>query len=178
MRNGYEETINKGIAAAYAFRNFTEEGGPREEALERLSRELDSADKIVVGAGAGLSTAAGLVYTGERFYRYFSDFARRFGIKDMYSGSFYPFPDAETRWAWASRNVYINRYMGPTRPAYSDLLELLQGKDYFVITTNVDHQFQRAGFDKSRLFYTQGDYGLFQSTARGNRKTYENFLLC
>ena len=128
----------------------------------------------MIGAGAGLSTAAGLTYSGERFLKYFGDFAERFGIRDMYSGGFYPFPDAETRWAWWARHIYYNRYVPAPRPVYEDLRKLVQGKDCFVITTNVDHQFQRAGFDKKRLFYTQGDYGLFQSVNPAIRKTYDN----
>ena len=142
--------------------------------IDRLRAELDSADAVVIGAGAGLSTAAGLTYSGERFEKYFGDFAARFGITDMYSGGFYPFPDEETRWAWWSRHIYYNRYIDPPKPVYQNLLALVQGKDYFVITTNVDHQFQRAGFDKRRLFYTQGDYGLFQSVDPKIRETFDN----
>ena len=174
MRNGYEEAIDKGIKAAYAFRRFTRIGAPREEALAKLRAELDTAEKIVIGAGAGLSTSAGHVYSGARFQRYFGDFSQRFGITDMYSGGFYPFPDEETHWAWWSRHIYVNRYMKAEKPVYDDLLSLVKDKDYFVITTNVDHQFQLAGFDKRRLFYTQGDYGLFQSTDSRNRRTYDN----
>lgn len=92
----------------------------------------------------------------------------------MYSGGFYPFPDAETFWAWWARHIYFNRYIDAPKPVYRQLLELVKDKDYFVITTNVDHQFQRAGFDKARLFYTQGDYGLFQSVRTSNQKTYDN----
>ncbi len=142
--------------------------------IDELRAELDSADAVVIGAGAGLSTAAGLTYSGKRFDKYFSDFAARFGITDMYSGGFYPFPDEETRWAWWSRHIYYNRYIDPPKPVYQNLLALVQGKDYFVITTNVDHQFQRAGFDKRRLFYTQGDYGLFQSVDPKIRETFDN----
>ena len=140
----------------------------------RLRTELECADAIVVGAGAGLSAAAGFTYAGERFERYFGDFAKRFGIQDVYSGGFYPFPNDETRWAWWARHIYYNRYVDAPRPIYQQLLELLHGKDYFVITTNVDHQFQRAGFCRGRLFYTQGDYGLFQSVDPRNQKTYDN----
>ena len=142
--------------------------------LESLKREIESADAIVIGAGAGLSTSAGLTYSGERFERYFFDFAKMFGIRDMYSGGFYPFPDDETRWAWWARNIYYNRYIDAPKPVYQELLELVKGRDYFMITTNVDHQFQRAGFDKKRLFYTQGDYGLFQSVNPGIQETFDN----
>ena len=173
--NGYVQTIQKGIAAVNRFRSgFTDGAGSREKNLARLKREIDSADAIVVGAGAGLSTSAGFTYSGERFDRYFFDFRDRFGIKDMYSGGFYPFPDAQTRWAWWARHIYYNRYVDAPKPVYQNLLSLLRDKNYFVITTNVDHQFQRAGFDKKRLFYTQGDYGLFQSAAGRENKTYDN----
>ena len=148
--------------------------GTREENLVRLKNELKAADAIVIGAGAGLSTSAGLTYSGERFERYFFDFIQQFRIPDIYSGGFYPFPDDETRWAWWARHIYYNRYIDPPKPVYRELLRLVQDKDFFVVTTNVDHQFQRAGFDKARLFYTQGDYGLFQSVNRSNQKTYDN----
>lgn len=142
--------------------------------IDKLRSELDSADAVVIGAGAGLSTAAGLTYSGERFEKYFGDFDARFGITDMYSGGFYPFPDEETRWAWWSRHIYYNRYIDSPKPVYQNLLGLVRDKDYFVITTNVDHQFQRAGFDKKRLFYTQGDYGLFQSVDPKIKETFDN----
>lgn len=148
--------------------------GSREEQLKRLQRTIRNFDTILVGAGAGLSTSAGLTYSGERFERYFSDFVKAFGIRDMYTGGFYPFPDEETRWAWWARHIYFNRYIKAPKPVYPTLLKLLEGKDYFVLTTNVDHQFQLAGFDKNRLFYTQGDYGLFQSVHPKTQKTYDN----
>lgn len=132
-----------------------------DQQLEALKNQIETADAIVIGAGAGLSTAAGLTYSGERFEKYFFDFANEYGIKDMYSGGFYPFEDMETYWAWWSRHIYINRYMDAPGDVYANLLDLVENKDYFVITTNVDHQFQRAHFDKKRLFYMQGDYGLF-----------------
>lgn len=142
--------------------------------VEELRAAIDAADAVLVGAGAGLSTAAGLTYSGERFDRYFADFRDRFGITDIYSGGFYPYPDLETYWAWWSRHVYYNRYdLVPGKP-YLDLLALVQHKDHFVLTTNVDHQFQLAGFDKQCLFYTQGDYGLFQCVVPCHRKTYDN----
>ena len=173
--NGYQETIQKGLSAVRSFRSGISTGaGSRNEQIERLKKEIESANAIVIGAGAGLSTAAGLTYSGERFEKYFGDFAARFGIQDMYSGGFYPFPDEETRWAWWARHIYYNRYIDPPKDVYGKLLALVQDKDYFVITTNVDHQFQRAGFDKKRLFYTQGDYGLFQSVNPSIRKTYDN----
>lgn len=128
----------------------------------------------MIGAGSGLSTAAGFTYTGERFEKYFSDFAAEYGIQDMYSGGFYPFSTQEEFWAYWSRYISINRYRDAPKPVYQNLLELVQNKDYFVITTNVDHQFQKAGFDKKRLFYTQGDYGLFQCSEPCCQETFDN----
>ena len=142
--------------------------------IARLGAALDEAEAVVVGAGAGLSASAGFVYTGERFERYFADFAAKYGFTDMYSGGFYPFPDREEFWAYWSRYIFINRYMDAPKPVYDDLLALVRDKDYFVITTNVDHCFQKAGFDKKRLFYTQGDYGLFQCSGPCRQQTFDN----
>ena len=142
--------------------------------IERLKTALQECDAVVIGAGAGLSTSAGFEYTGERFEKYFSDFAGKYGIRDMYSGGFYPFPAKEEFWAYWSRYIFINRYMDAPKPVYENLLKLVQGKDYFVITTNVDHCFQKAGFDKKRLFYTQGDYGLFQCSEPCCDETFDN----
>lgn len=128
----------------------------------------------MVGAGAGLSTSAGYTYSGARFMQYFSDFGRKYGFQDMYSGGFYPYKTPEEMWAYWSRYIYINRYLDAPKPVYNELLELIKDKDYFVITTNVDHCFQKAGFDKKRLFYTQGDYGLFQCSVPCREETYEN----
>ncbi|HCT91887.1 MAG TPA: Sir2 silent information regulator family NAD-dependent deacetylase [Lachnospiraceae bacterium] len=142
--------------------------------IERLKAALDTADAVVVGAGAGLSAAAGFAYTGERFERYFSDFAREYGFQDMYSGGFYPYSSPEEYWAYWSRYITVNRYMDPPKPVYQKLLELVKEKDHFVLTTNVDHCFQKAGFDKKRLFYTQGDYGLFQCSGPCRQETFDN----
>ena len=145
--------------------------------IEGLKSALETADAILVGAGAGLSASAGLTYSGERFERYFSDFYQKYGISDMYSGGFYPFGTLEEYWAWWSRHIFYNRYVDAPIPVYRELLSLVEGKDYFVLTTNVDHQFQRAGFDKQRLFYTQGDYGLWQCSKACHNRTYDNELL-
>ena len=144
------------------------------EEIIKLHEILDSAECVVVGAGAGLSASAGFSYSGERFKKYFSDFEAKYHFHDMYSGAFADFSSLEENWAYWSRFIYINRYMDAPLPAYEKLLELVRGKDYFVITTNVDHCFQKAGFDKKRLFYTQGDYGLFQCCVPCHKKTYDN----
>ena len=150
--NGYLESINKGIQTVRTFSGHMTRGkGTQEERAQRLIEELRSADAVVIGAGAGLSTSAGLIYSGERFNKY-----------------------SETRWAWWSRHIYVNRYVLPPKPVYNRLLDLVKDKDYFVITTNVDHQFQKAGFDKERLFYTQGDYGLWQCSVPCHKRTYDN----
>ena len=173
--NGYQETIENGLSAVrYLSRKMSYGTGSKGENIAKLKNEIESADAIIIGAGAGLSTSAGFTYSGERFEKYFSDFAEKFGITDMYSGGFYPFPDEETLWAWWSRHIYYNRFIDAPRRVYGSLLKLVCDKDYFVITTNVDHQFQRAGFEKTRLFYTQGDYGLFQSVDPSIKKTYDN----
>lgn len=144
------------------------------EEIIKLREILDSAECVVVGAGAGLSASAGFSYSGGRFKKYFSDFEAKYHFHDMYSGGFADFSSLEENWAYWSRFIYINRYMDAPLPVYEKLLELVRGKDYFVITTNVDHCFQKAGFDKKRLFYTQGDYGLFQCCIPCHKKTYDN----
>lgn len=141
---------------------------------EKLRAALDEADALVIGAGAGLSTSAGFTYDGERFRKYFADFEAKYGFHDMYSGGFYPYATPEEHWAYWSRYILINRYTDAPKPVYENLLRLVRDKDYFVITTNVDHCFQKAGFDKKRLFYTQGDYGLFQCGEPCCRETWDN----
>lgn len=142
--------------------------------IKKLKAAISEYDTILIGAGSGLSTSAGFTYSGQRFDRYFSDFAEKYGFHDMYSGGFTPFESLEEQWAYWSRYIMINRYMDAPKPVYNELLTLVQNKDYFVITTNVDHCFQKAGFDKKRLFYTQGDYGLFQCSEPCHQKTYDN----
>ncbi|MBQ8073031.1 MAG: Sir2 silent information regulator family NAD-dependent deacetylase [Clostridia bacterium] len=145
-----------------------------ENEIQKLKESIQQADAIIIGAGAGLSTAAGFVYSGERFERTFGDFGRAYGFHDMYSGGFYPYGTQEEFWAFFSRNIWINRYMDAPKRTYEDLFKLVRDKDYFVLTTNVDHCFQKAGFDKKRLFYTQGDYGLFQCSKPCCKKTWDN----
>ena len=173
--DGYRESIQIGLKGLKSVgKNISSEADMEESKIEYLKNEIEKADAIVIGAGAGLSTSAGFTYSGERFEKYFFDFSKKFGISDIYSGGFYQFPDKETTWAWWARHIYFNRYINPTKPVYKDLFSIVKDKEYFVITTNVDHLFQRAGFDKKRLFYTQGDYGLFQSVNPQNQNTYDN----
>lgn len=145
------------------------------ENIRNLKQALSEADAVVIGAGAGLSTSAGFIYSGERFEKYFSDFSEKYGFTDMYTGGFHVLGmEPEIMWAYWSRYIYINRYLDAPKPVYDDLFSLVKEKDYFVLTTNVDHCFQKAGFDKERLFYTQGDYGLFQCTEPCTQDTYDN----
>lgn len=144
------------------------------EQIEQLKAALRDCDAVIIGAGAGLSASAGFTYSGERFEASLADFISKYGFEDMYSGGFYPFPSPEEHWAYWSRYIFINRYLGAPKPVYEKLLNLVADKDYFVITTNVDHCFQKAGFDKKRLFYTQGDYGLFQCSEPCCQKTFDN----
>jgi len=136
--------------------------------------KIRSAKNILVGAGAGFSAAAGYTYSGERFKKYFSDFEAKYGFHDMYSGGFYPYDTAEEFWAFWSRHIMCNRYDQPPSEVHQKLLKIICDKDYFVLTTNVDHLFQNNGFDKARLFYTQGDYGLFQCSTPCHNQTYDN----
>lgn len=142
--------------------------------IERLKDKLETSDTIIIGAGAGLSTSAGFTYSGERFRQYFSDFKEKYGFHDMYAGGFYPYSTLEEHWAYWSRYITVNRYMDAPKPVYQKLFEMVKDKDYFVITTNVDHCFQKAGFDRKRLFYTQGDFGLFQCSEPCCNETFEN----
>ena len=154
--------------------SMTKSTGNYSDNIQRLKHAIDEADAVVIGAGAGLSTSAGFTYSGERFEKYFSEFREKYGFDDMYAGGFYPYKTPEEKWAFWSRYIFINRYMDAPKPVYEQLLALVKDKDYFVITTNVDHCFQKAGFDKTRLFYTQGDYGLFQCSVPCTPVTYDN----
>ncbi len=144
------------------------------KSINKLRNEIENADAILIGAGAGLSTSAGLEYSGKRFYENFSEYAEKFGLQDMYSAGFYPYDTLEEYWAYWSRHIYLNRYQATIGKPYIDLLELMKNKDYFILTTNVDHCFQKAGFDKYRLFYTQGDYGLWQCSKLCYKETFDN----
>lgn len=141
---------------------------------ERLKEKWKDADAVIIGAGAGLSASAGFTYSGKRFEDSFPDFTDKYGFKDMYSAGFYPYETLEEYWAYWSRYIFINRYQDAPESVYHDLYNLVQDKDYFVLTTNVDHCFQKAGFDKNRLFYTQGDYGLWQCSKPCHARTYDN----
>ena len=153
---------------------ITKSTGNYSDEIKRLKKVMEESDAVLIGAGAGLSTSTGFIYNGERFEKYFADFGKKYGFQDMYSGGFYPYETPEEMWAYWSKFIFVNRYMDAPKPVYDQLLTLVKDKDYFVITTNVDHCFQKAGFDKKRLFYTQGDYGLFQCSEPCHEETYEN----
>ncbi len=174
LRKHYEGTGKEMTSVQDNRKKEQNHTGGKDDNLTRLNYEINHADAVIIGAGAGLSTSAGFIYNGERFRKYFGDFAETYQFDDMYSGGFYPYPSLEEMWAYWSRYIYINRYMDPPKPVYERLLGLVRDKDYFVITTNVDHCFQKAGFDKERLFYTQGDYGLWQCSKPCHGKTYDN----
>ncbi|MDO4467816.1 MAG: Sir2 silent information regulator family NAD-dependent deacetylase [Bacillota bacterium] len=142
--------------------------------IDLIKEKIKEADAIVIGAGAGLSTSAGFTYSGSRFEKYFSDFEQKYGFSDMYSGGFYPYETLEEHWGYWSRYIFVNRYMDAPKNLYSKIYDLVKEKEYFVLTTNVDHCFQKAGFSKERLFYTQGDYGLFQCSSPCHTETYDN----
>ena len=142
--------------------------------IAEIKRRIEIAEAIVIGAGAGLSSAAGLEYSGKRFQKYFYDFIEKYGFTDMYSGGFYPFETPEEYWAYWSRYIFVNRFECAENGVYKRLLKLVENKEYFVLTTNVDHLFQKSGFNKNRLFYTQGDYGLFQCSEPCHTATYDN----
>lgn len=152
----------------------TATGKSTNNSLDELCKALDQAEAVCIGAGAGLSASAGFVYDGPWFRRYFSDFEEKYGFHDMYTGGFTRFSSPEEQWAYWSRMIFLNRYCDPPKPVYQNLRKLVGDKDYFVLTTNVDHCFQKAGFDKARLFYTQGDYGLWQCSRPCHQKTYDN----
>ena len=149
-------------------------GKSTKSSLAELRSALDQAEAVFIGAGAGLSASAGFAYSGPRFRQYFSDFEEKYGFHDMYTGGFTRFASPEEQWAYWSRMIFLNRYCPPPKPVYQNLRKLVGDKDYFVLTTNVDHCFQKAGFDKARLFYTQGDYGLWQCSRPCHQKTYDN----
>ena len=173
--DGYVETIQLGKEVIGNIEDVYAQGsGTYEENIASLKRTIQQADAVVIGAGDGLSQGAGLIYNGDIFDEYFKDFQKKYGVSDMYSGGFYPFEKPEIYWAWWARYIYCNRYMPIGKQTYRKLLNLVQDKEYFVITTNADHLFRKAGFDTKRLFFSQGDYGRFQSVVSQVQKTFPN----
>lgn len=147
---------------------------PYDERLEHARELLHSADAVLIGAGAGLSTAAGLSYGGEDFKREFREWINHYGFTDLYSSSFYPFKTEEEYWAYWAKHIWFSRFRDHGLPLYQDVKRLVEDKDYFVITTNTDGQFLKTGFDKSKIFDCQGDYAYLQSVSGRSQKTYYN----
>ena len=145
--------------------------------MDKIRDKIKNCDAIVIGAGAGLSTSAGITYSGDRFEKNFEDFIQKYKIEDMYSAAFnfMHYKDLRVKWAYFSRHIKLNRYDEIPKDTYKKLLKLIEDKDYFVITTNADHSFIKSGFDKEKIFYTQGDYGLFQCSVPCHEKTYDNY---
>lgn len=142
--------------------------------LDRAKKVIEEGDYIIIGAGAGLSTAAGIEYSGERFEKYFRDFIDHYHFTDMYSSGFYPFETSEEKWAYWARHIFANRYDVGKTSVYQKLRKLVENKEYFVITTNVESQFWINGFEDERIFATQGDYGLLQCGKACHDKLYPN----
>jgi len=144
------------------------------EDIEKANQLIVESDAILIGAGAGLSIAAGIAYSGTRFTNNFADYIERYKLTDMYSASFYPFHTLEEKWGYFSRHIKFNRFDAKIGKVYTDILNLVKDKNYFVITTNVDSQFFRAGFHSQRVFATQGDYGKFQCKIACHDELYDN----
>lgn len=147
-----------------------------EEQIKRAANLVKEADAILIGAGAGLSSAAGIVYGGKRFTDNFSEFIKRYGtsyMRDMYSAGFYPFKTEEERWGYWAKHAYVNRIEPKGLPLYKEVYEMVREKRHFVLTTNVDHQFWKTGFQDENIFATQGDYGLIQCEKGCHAKTYD-----
>ena len=145
-----------------------------EERIEEFKNALESAEAVVIGAGAGFSDAAGIKYVGKRFTDNFQDFIKKYNMEDLYTSSFYPFKTQEERWAYWAKHVSLNRFETPATKLYTDLFDLVRDKNYFIITTNVEHQFWKANFPNEKIFATQGDYGYIQCAKGCHNKLYDN----
>ncbi len=158
-------------AGDYVFQNT-----PYEEQIRQAAVLIREAEIVLIGAGAGASAAAGLTYSGKRFTDNFSEFIQRYGkeyMTDMYAAGFYPFPTQEAKWGYWSKHSMVNRFLPPALSLYRQIYEMVKEKDYFVLTTNVDHQFHKAGFQTERIFATQGDYGNIQCEKGCHPKIYD-----
>lgn len=147
-----------------------------ESLIRNASDLIKTADAVLIGAGAGASTAAGLEYGGKRFRQNFHEFIMKYGgqyMTDMYAAGFYPFPSEEARWGYWSKHALLNRFDPPALPLYKELYDIVKDKEYFVLTTNVDHQFHKAGFATDKIFATQGDYGEIQCQRGCHPKVYD-----
>ena len=145
--------------------------------ISEVKNLINEADYILIGAGSGLSTAAGLEYFGESFEKNFKEFIEKYNFPDLYSASFYDFNTQEEKWAFFAKMISLNRFNKEPLKLYQELYSLIKVKDYFVITTNVDGQFEKAGFEKERVFETQGDYAYLQCENACHNKLYYNYDL-
>lgn len=157
-------------------RDYVFQKTPYKDQIKQAAKLVKEADYILIGAGAGLSTAAGLTMGGKRFTDNFADFIEKYGghyMRDMYSAGFYPFETEEAKWGYWSKNGMVNRILPGALPLYKKVYRLAENKKHFVLTTNVDHQFFLSGFDEENIFATQGDYGLIQCKMGCHPKTYD-----
>lgn len=162
--------LNEMPTSDYIFQDI-----PYKEQIKHATALIKESEYILIGAGAGISTAAGLTYNGKRFTDNFSEFIKKYGtiyMKDMYTAGFYPFPTQEEKWGYWSKHSLLNRFLPPALPLYKQLYDIIKEKNYFVLTTNVDHQFYKSGFEAKRIFATQGDYGAIQCEKACHPKIY------
>ena len=146
------------------------------EILEKINETkelIKNADYILIGAGAGLSTSAGIEYTGKRFKDNFSEFIKKYNFTDMYTSGFYDFETEEEKWAYWAKHMHINNIGAEATKLYKDILKLIKNKEYFVITTNVDDQFYKSGFDENKIFAIQGSYRYIQCSQACHNKVYD-----
>ena len=140
----------------------------------QAKQAIKQADYIIIGAGSGLSTAAGLLYSGEKFEKDFKEFIEKYHLDNLYSASFYEFKTQEEKWAFFAKMIKLNRYNEKTLKLYQELYEIVKNKEYFVLSTNVDGQFYNSGFDKDKVFEVQGDYSYLQCENACHNKLYNN----
>ena len=140
----------------------------------QAKQAIKQADYIIIGAGSGLSTAAGLLYSGEKFEKDFREFIEKYHFDNLYSASFYEFKTQEEKWAFFAKMIKLNRYNEKPLKLYQELYEIVKNKEYFVLSTNVDGQFYNSGFDKDKIFEVQGDYSYLQCENACHNKLYNN----
>ncbi len=154
---------------------------PYAEQIEQAARAIREADHVLLGAGAGMSTAAGAEYGGKFFEENFAEFQKIYGkgpyMRDMYSAGFYPFPDQESKWGlWSHLALLAGADLDVTR-LHKTLLNALKGKKLFLLSTNADHQFEKAGYPEEQIFATQGSYRRIQCKRGCHPKTYDSVEL-
>ncbi len=174
IRKGHADWRN--FLCSTPARDYVFQKDAYEDQIDRAAKNIRNTDCVIIGAGAGASTAAGIQYGGKRFTDNFAEFIKKYGehyMTDMYAAGFYPYPSEEAKWGYWSKHALMNRFDPPALPLYTELYDIVKNKEYFVLTTNVDHQFYKAGFDEKRIFATQGDYGKIQCQKACHPKTYD-----